>query len=177
MRNSYWRCAGGDRRRCWRGCGGFSRLYTPGSDGAAASAPEGPRAELSHIPRADTIYEAKAIPNDRGLDIWLVPEARQTCVKIRNPKAGGGVRGDCVPNRMVLLGEMSPILGGPSGVTVIGLAPNGNRTVELVRANGSPDTVHVAHNVYIARSRHGFKTVTLKDFAGAFRTWDVPDGG
>jgi hypothetical protein len=78
---------------------------------------------------------------------------------------------------MVLAGEMSPIMGGPKGVTVIGLAPDGNRTVRLVLASGSSETVRVFHNVYIAHSRHGFRTVTLKDSTAALRTWRVPDGG
>jgi len=92
----------------------------------------------------------------------------------RTGRRGGG--GDCVPNSMALAGKMSPILGGRT-VLVIGLAPNGNRTVKLVRANGSPETVYVFHNVYTARSRHSFRTVTLKDSTGTLRTWGVPDGG
>jgi hypothetical protein len=121
--------------------------------------------------------EAKAIPNNAGLDVWLVPQTKQTCIMSMSPRARFPARdGDCVPNSMALAGEMSPILGGSNGVTVIGLAPNGNRAVKLVLANGSSATVPVSHNVYIARAPHGFKTVTLKDSTGSLRTWNVPDG-
>jgi hypothetical protein len=97
-------------------------------------------------------------------------------MKFKSPKTRRGGGGDCVPNSMALAGKMSPILGGPNGVTVIGLAPNGNPTVRLVRADGSSETVPVFHNVYTAHSRRGFRTVTLKNSAGALQRWGIPDG-
>jgi hypothetical protein len=121
-------------------------------------------------------YEAKAIPNRTGLKIWLIPGAEQTCIKFRDSVAGSD-GGDCVPNNMVLAGEMSPIIGGSNGVIVVGLAPDRNRTVRLVRASGMSETVQVSNNVYIASTRRGFRTVTVRDSAGALRTWVVPDDG
>ena len=57
------------------------------------------------------------------------------------------------------------------------LLPNGNPTVRLKLRNGSSETIRVSHNLYIARARHGFRTVTLKDSTGARQTWRIPDGG
>jgi hypothetical protein len=71
---------------------------------------------------------------------------------------------------------MSPIEGGRNGVTVVGLAPNGNQTVRLLLTNGSSEAVRVIHNVYIAHARHGFKTVTVRDSAGVIRRWGTADG-
>jgi hypothetical protein len=62
-------------------------------------------------------------------------------------------------------------------VTVTGLEPDGNPSVRLIRADGTSATAPVSHNIDIAHSAHGFKTVTLKDARGTLRTYRVPDGG
>lgn len=122
--------------------------------------------------------EARAIPNRSHIDIWLIPHARRTCLRVRvsEPRPPEGFATDCVPNTMALAGKMSPIQGGPTGVTVVGLAPNGNQTVRLALRNGSSEVARVIHNVYIAHARYGFKTVTLRDSAGVLRTWGTADG-
>jgi hypothetical protein len=124
------------------------------------------------------VGDATQITNSAGLDLWLVPGSAGTCLVWRDlpPQFGGG-GGDCVPNGMALAGELSPISGGPAGVTVIGLAPNGNPTVRLALADGSSESVPVSQNVYLARSPHGFKTVTVKNSTGTVTTHGVPDGG
>lgn len=151
---------------------------------AWSSAPQSQRVLPAALVRSFQVFrhmrahESTAVPNQAGLQIWLLPQAQQTCMETRDLRlgpAGGG--GDCVPNRMVLAGEMSPITSASNGITVTGLAPNGNRTVTLRLADGSSRKVPVSHNVYVARSRVGFQTVTLKDSAGVLRTWRVPDGG
>lgn len=137
--------------------------------------------------RGLTAGQARPIRNIDGLELWVVPGSIHVCLEerasqptqahaptARDPRVTGW--GDCVPNSMALAGEMSPIDGGPNGVTVTGLAPNGNRTVKLVLADGSTETVPVSYNIYIARALHGFKTVTLKDSRGALRTYHIPDG-
>jgi hypothetical protein len=112
--------------------------------------------------------------------LWVMPGGIHVCL-VESPitlthgyESNGG---DCVPNRMALAGEMSPIAGGSGGVTVTGLAPDGNPTVTLVLGNGSAETVPVNNNIYVAHSPHGFKTVTLKDSRGQLKTYRVPDGG
>jgi hypothetical protein len=134
--------------------------------------------------------QARFVTNVDREELFVVPQTKQVCLIERHspiavirertagsPLRGDGGGGDCVPNDMALAGEMSPITGGPAGVTVTGLAPNGNRTVRLVRADGSSEIVPVQNNIYIAHDAHGFQTVTLKDSNGAVRTWNVPDGG
>jgi hypothetical protein len=122
--------------------------------------------------------QAKMLSNRAGLEISLVPQVSQTCIQWIHPNViprGGG--GDCVTNSMALAGKMSPTTGGPSGVTVIGLAPNGDATVRLMLPSGSSETVPVHQNVYVARAPHGFRTVTLRDSGGVIRTYHIADGG
>lgn len=109
-------------------------------------------------------------------DLWWLPGSSRTCVSwtYRHvPHTSGG--GDCVPNSMALAGEFSPIFVG-RGETVIGLAPNGNKTVMLTLTNGSTQSARVSHNTYVAHTRQGFKTVTLRDSTGTLRTVGDPDG-
>jgi hypothetical protein len=149
-----------------------------------ANAPCGPRQPLPRalvrgfrIFQGLSAYQARVIWNRAGLDISVVPQARQTCIESVDQDAGpGGGSGDCVTNRMALAGEMSPITGGRNGVTVIGLVPDGNRSVRLTLTDGSSETVRVRENVYVATAARGFRTVTVKDSAGAVRTYRIPDG-
>jgi len=150
---------------------------------ARAWSPAGPAGRFPGVP-VDLVSgwglavgDAPAIANSIGLNLWLVPGNSGTCFAWTKPGAkfaGGG--GDCVPNRLALAGAFSPIMGGLDGVTVIGLAPNGNKTVTLTLADGSSESVPVSHNVYVAKAPHGFKTVTLKDATGTLGSHRVPDG-
>ncbi len=145
-----------------------------------------------HVFRGLEAGQARLVANLDGLELSVVPGTTQVCLGEKAPQPGQArapmaIRPkarhqrssvvDCVPNSMALAGEMSPITGGPSGVTVTGLAPDGNRTVRLVLADGSSETVPVSHNIYIAHAPPGFKAVTLKDSRGALRSYRVPDSG
>jgi hypothetical protein len=77
---------------------------------------------------------------------------------------------------MALAGGMVTLSGASSGITVIGVAPDGNRTVRLVLGDGSSERIRVANNVYVARDRGGFRTVALKDSRGLLRNYRVPGG-
>ncbi len=117
------------------------------------------------------------IPNSIGWKIWLVPWRTHLCFNETYPS--NGPRGfatvvGCAPNGKALAGEFSYTFFNP-GEIVIGLAPNGNRTVTLRLAHGSSKVVPVSHNVYIARTSELIRTVTLKDSHGTVRTWRVPD--
>jgi hypothetical protein len=135
-----------------------------------------------HVFQGLVADQARFVGHLDGLDLWVVPGSNHVCLTERaseptNPRVPTAAGGDCVPNSMALAGEMSPITGDRSGVTVTGLAPNGNRTVRLALADGSSETVGVFHNIYVAHTLHGFATVTLKDSRGVLRTYHIPDGG
>jgi hypothetical protein len=148
-----------------------------------------------HVFQGLTSNQGRFITNVGGEQLFVVPQNKQVCLmwrlsaiaSIRAATAGyplrsGATGGDCVPNRMALAGEMSPLNSGPSGETVIGLAPNGNTTVTLTVLDRktkvvSKQVVNVSENVYVAQTPHLFETVTLKDANGALRTWHIPDGG
>lgn len=171
-----------------RGPGGHLRVSGPTACFFAQSAhPSGAPlpAELVHafsVFRGLVSEQAKVIPNSIGWEIWVVPEQKQTCFGFASPGngpfglAGFGSGGDCVPNSMALAGAFSPATFG-RGETVIGLAPNGNRTVKLRLSNGSMKTVPVSNNVYEVHTSRLIQTVTLKDSTGKLKTWNVPDGG
>jgi hypothetical protein len=79
---------------------------------------------------------------------------------------------------MALAGNFTTGLFG-KGETLIGVAPNGNRTVTLMVIDlktrvRSKKVVDVSQNVYVAQTRHLFETVTLKDAKGVPRTWRTP---
>ncbi len=117
-----------------------------------------------------------AIANTLGMRLWLVPHTTQLCFQYvpLHPRylAGGG--GGCVSIGMALEGNFTSGLFGPKSETLIGVAPNGNRTVRLTLRDGSSEVVPVSQNVYIAKASSVFASVTLKDANGALRTWRTP---
>jgi hypothetical protein len=150
---------------------------------ALAWSSAGPAGRFPGIPRdlvsgwGLAVGDAAAIANRIGLNLWLVPGTRGTCFAWTelDPGLGGG-GGDCVPNSLALAGGFSPIDGRRDEVIVVGLAPDGNKAVTLTVADGSSESVPVAQNVYLAKARNGFRTVTLRDASGSLRSHGVPDG-
>jgi hypothetical protein len=162
--------------------GVFHIASTIASD-ASARATAGPAGRFSGVPAEIAakwglvVGDATPVTNDLGWNIWLLPGTSGTCIQWTNPAVLGGGGGDCVPNSKAVAGELSPIGSLPSGgIVVIGLAPNGNRTVRVGTADGLSQSVAVRDNVYTATATHGFSTVTLVDSGGAVVTRKVPDG-
>ena len=128
--------------------------------------------------RGVAIGEPKALPNGLGWKVWAVPWRDHICLTVASPSnslSGFSESGDCVPDSMLLAGEFSPGWFSP-GETVIGLAPNGNRTVTLKLSDGSTRTVPVLDNTYAVHTYRIIRTVTLRDSAGQLQSWNVPDG-
>lgn len=133
--------------------------------------------------RGVSANHAVAIASHTGMRLSLVPHPTQMCIfyrpapsRTRRAIVGGG--GGCVPISMALDGNFTLGLFG-KGETLIGVAPNGNRTVTLTVRDlktkaRSKEVVGVSQNVYVARTPHLFETVTLKDAKGELRTWRTP---
>jgi hypothetical protein len=122
------------------------------------------------------VGDATEIPNSVGLNLWLVPGSTGTCLVWRYGADDGG-SGDCVPNSMAAAGDLSPLMGLTNGDTIVmGLAPDTNTTVRLVRADGSSQSVPVSNNVYVVATARAFTSVTLRDSGGAIQSRSVPDG-
>jgi hypothetical protein len=122
----------------------------------------------------DSVQITNNVP---GLNLWLIPGSTGTCFMMTtksNPLPVGG----CGSNSRAVAGEQMMALespaGYPGGEVVIGLAPNGNTSVTLTRADGSTESVPVAQNVYVAETAQQIKSVSVRDSAGNLRSLGNP---
>lgn len=101
--------------------------------------------------------EAGAIPGPNNSTLWIVPGQTGTCLELRQPTAedpSGASLADACDGIQTPYGADSGrffmITGVPdsASVTVSGLVPDGNATVQIDTASGQQIAVPVVDNVY-----------------------------
>lgn len=130
------------------------------------------RPELARTSAAQglNVADAVLVPTGPGAGTWVIPGATQVCIF---DNTGAGVCNSPTS------GPGAPTAGGfymhstsRSGkYSILGLVPDGNRTVTISLGDGSRRTVPVVDNVYSVSGLPAAPTaVELKDAAGAIKT-------
>jgi hypothetical protein len=106
---------------------------------------------------------------------WILPGSSGLClitIGVAGPKIGSGY---CNTTLLALSGDffISAKQWPTKQAVVIGLAPDGNHTIQITDTNGHKHQVRVNENVYVYRGGHP-NTITLHDASGAPTTVPIP---
>lgn len=106
--------------------------------------------------------------------VWVVPGTTELCLVVGEMKPGAGTPADCGPTSDVEQLGLALVTETPSGQSlVVGLVPNGNRSVEATNSDRSSEDVGVSNNVYEIVGGDA-RTLTLKTAGGASTTRHLP---
>jgi hypothetical protein len=107
--------------------------------------------------------QTRYIPSVTGLDgrgLWITPGTHGLCIS--DPQAGACGKLPTLNGP----GFVGIGIGGSRQETLSGLAPDGNRTVAFVLANGVTKTIPVVHNVYEATVPGHIVAIIDRNIAG-----------
>jgi hypothetical protein len=106
---------------------------------------------------------------------WILPGSSGLCVITIGIVGPGVGSGNCNSTLLALSGDFFvPSKQWPTKqIVVVGLAPDGNRTVDVTDTDGSTREVRVTDNVYVVRGGHP-SSIKLRDASGALTTVPIP---